>query len=181
MLLSDDDPENDRAAYYDLAHVLLAAGDETNAMAVFHLCHSKFPDEKANSIRHNSKNAQESKEKPNGNGNEKENVSAQFDVATEEVHEDEETKEAESKGDKPELEENARISIEELMASAWELSDDRASLCNGADWLFDERAWICDGQCGRRYGNHTDSNVCRYCLVDLCEEDCVTLLEKGSD
>lgn len=93
----------------------------------------------------------------------------------------EETKEAESKGDKPELEENARITLEELMASAWELSDDRASLCNGADWLFDERAWICDGQCGRRYGNHTDSNVCRYCLVDLCEEDCVTFLEKGSD
>lgn len=131
MLLSDDDPDNDNSAYYDLAHVLLAAGDEINATAVLHVVVPKCI-ENIDKIMTDTKDQAEQNEN-NGDAVSRQPVSR----------------------------------LLECMSTAYSVAE------NSPDFAFE-----CDGPCHRYFGNWTDTNICRCCLADLCD-DCIEPLKKG--
>ena len=151
LILSDDDPDNDNIGYYELAHVLIAAGDEANAIAVLQILQPSRPP------------IQEVKEKTEPDEETPQNVTGEqkSDIAfkDEEYELNNEGRETKDGGEEPTG------------------KRDEHQETPGNQSTSPLNAWYCDGPCSRSFPTFIDGNICRYCLADLCS-DCL-LIVKG--
>lgn len=72
QMLSDDDPDNDEKAYWGLVNVLIAVGDDKNAIAIYYLIsHYADGENKANAIADREEKSEEEKSGDGESGGEK--------------------------------------------------------------------------------------------------------------
>ena len=161
MILSDDDPDNDITGYYDLAHVLLAAGDEVNAMAVFHVLkpYKKTNKAEVDDEEPGQNESRATAEKPEFTGTEgneaKEKSSGEVNQTKME--------------EKPNTAGKDEATSKDIIAAAREAFPEE-------EFLY---PWYCDGPCERQFPSYSYAYVCRYCLCDFCE-DCLNVVKNDT-
>ena len=153
IILSDDDPDNDNLGYYDLAHVLVAAGDEGNAIAVLHMLQPFKPLIQVGEEREepNEGTTQDTTEeqRPSINLKDKEDGTKNEGRRSKDEGEGSKDKEDEHKEDP---------------------ADQSTATTN---------TWKCDGPCRREFTTFVNGNICRYCLADLCP-DCLQIVKSNA-
>ena len=158
MILSDDIVENDNIGYYDLAHVLLAAGDDVNALAALQV------------MRAEPSMVEVIGESPQAIGGEDSGQTT-----------DEGTKEGVEAEEKPSTKAKEVIEAQQktIVDSNDAVANKAVSNAQEASPEEETSTWYCDGPCGKGFPTYSYGNACRYCLVDFCK-DCLKLLKEGA-
>ncbi|ERF68631.1 hypothetical protein EPUS_07192 [Endocarpon pusillum Z07020] len=177
MILSDDDPDNDVGGFYDLAHALVAAGDEENTVAALQSLQPQLIDENQedgnasadvetdSSVgEENDKGGDDRGDSEGGEGEKAEHKSS-TDEDIKSTHSNESSMDQDSAGDGVSRNE---FPLSELMSRLAKASPDD---------LY-EWPWCCDGPCGRSFPIYAEANLCRMCLLDICD-DCLKLIKGG--
>jgi tetratricopeptide (TPR) repeat protein len=202
MILSDDDPDNDDIGYYYLGHVLLAAGDEVNALAVLHALKPIRRKDVTTESKDESSKVKATEEKPS-----EDDAGSSRTHAKQEAEEEEKEKRLSGESNNESSSDKENLVIEEKPSSKEGnviTEEEKSSVTqdaqppaeenrrdvppNPATIDFDQLMrqvyphatysypWCCDGVCDRSFPTFVNGNVCRYCLADLCE-DCLSLVK----
>ena len=161
QILGDDDPDNDEDGWYMLAAVLLASGDDMNAVAVYHaLGRYKMEDVKDDGEIGKENQRQEGEEAGRENAGLGEKQTGKVGGENKEVGVGEEEVEPRVAG-----EEEAPAAGDEVgkPLSTSEVDDENE--------VYDP-VWTCDGPCAVEFFIYDGSHVCRSCyninFCDLC-------------
>ena len=177
MILLDDDPDNDVGGFYDLAHALVAAGDDENTIAALQSLQPLLIDEShedGNASADVETNGSDDEENDKGgdardDNAESEAVKAEHKSSTDEdiknTHPDKASADHEGASDGVRRND---FPLSELMSRLAKASPDDLYA-----W-----PWGCDGPCGRMFPIYAEANLCRMCLLDICD-DCLKLIKNG--
>ncbi|KAI9675313.1 MAG: hypothetical protein M1817_001216 [Caeruleum heppii] len=187
MILSDDDPDNDSSGYYQLAHVLLATGDDVNALAVLHTLR---PTPKVDATPANEETA-ESPEDASGETTDNPSTDDSNRVEADGAL-DAKSRETVIGIDNARVEEPSHLEPDTATNSPEETETTQTPIPNPSDRpspqtdIDDLRQnypedpftypWWCDGPCKETFPTYTHGNVCQICLCDLCD-DCLKLVK----
>lgn len=184
MMLSDDDPENDVDGIKDLAHALVAAGEDESALAFLRSWRPELREEdpiSRDASGHDRDNNEEEDEK---------HVNAHAAIR-EAKDEGESTRQRDIKDDNTRNEEAEKDDRGNATAVPRAASDSVShddfpfsSLMRRFEERYPHdryrRTWWCDGPCDRAFPIFAEANMCRMCLREICD-DCLKLVKSGDE
>lgn len=177
MILSDDDPNNDASGFYDLAHALVAAGDEENTVAALQSMQPQLIDKNqvdgnaSADVETNSNIGEDNDQSGDARGD---SEGREGEIAEHKSGTDEDIKNTHSN----ESSADHDSASDGVSGNEFPLSEFMSRIAKASPEDLYAWPWVCDGPCERSFPIYAEANLCRMCLLDICD-DCLKLIKGG--